>query len=863
MRTSDIRKKFLDYFANLEHEVVPGSSLIPANDPTLLFTNAGMVQFKDNFLGKAKSSYNRATSCQPCIRAGGKHNDLENVGYTARHHTFFEMMGNFSFGDYFKKDAIVFAWNFITKELKIPKEKLWVTVYQDDKEAEEIWLEDIGVPADRLSRCGEKDNFWSMGDIGPCGPCSEIFYDHGEHVQGGPPGTPEEDGDRYVEIWNLVFMQFDRSADGTLKPLPKPSVDTGMGLERVAAVMQGVTNNYDIDLFKDLIVKIKDKINIMNPSEVSLRVIADHLRSCSFLVMDGICPSNEGRGYVLRRIIRRAIRHGHKLGVSGYFFAELVPLLVDAMGDTYHKLKEKADFISHTFKKEEEQFAKTIDQGMQILSKVLLNAQKEISGEVAFTLYDTYGFPVDLTADIAREHNLTVNMSEFEQRMQKQKDMARSANKFGAKESISTNSSSEFVGYQSNESSSKILDIFINEKKESEATINQDAILVLDRTPLYAESGGQVGDIGIINNDQGEFVVSDTQKCDDAILHIGKVTRGTFSIGDNVKSIYDSDNRDSIRKNHSATHLLHAALRQVLGDHVFQKGSIVDSKRLRFDFSNPSPLTKEQIKEIEIIVNKQVSYNTEVRTSIMSFEEAKESGAMALFGEKYEEDVRVLAMGVDNYSVELCGGTHVQRTGDIGFFKIVSEGGVAAGVRRIEAVTGEEAMRLVVSSFDLIDDIASKLKTKPLSIESKLDSLLSGYKEQEKKISQLQKQLLSGGSSGSDTIKDISGTKVLVNTLPVGDAKALREAIDNYKNKHKSIVVVLSVVNDDKVSIAVGVTKDLSSKINAGKLANHVASQVDGKGGGRPEMAMAGGNDPTKLDIAMNSVYDWVKDNIS
>jgi len=806
MRTSDIRKLFLEYFKGHHHSVVPGSSLVPINDPTLLFINAGMVQFKDTFLGQDERPYSRATSCQPCLRAGGKHNDLENVGYTARHHTFFEMLGNFSFGDYFKEDAIKFAWEFITKTLKLPKDKLWITVYEEDSDAERIWLEDIGIDQDRLSRCGAKDNFWSMGDVGPCGPCSEIFYDHGEHIAGGPPGSPDEDGDRYVEIWNLVFMQYNRDKSGNLTPLPKPSVDTGMGLERVAAVMQGVTNNYDIDLFKELISGIAEEISVKDTTSVSLRVIADHLRSCSFLIVDGVLPSNEGRGYVLRRIIRRAIRHGNKLGVQGEFFNKLVPILVDIMGRDYPKLVECQNEIINTFVQEEKQFARTIEQGMQILNKVLEGASSEISGEIAFMLYDTYGFPVDLTADVAREHELSVNIEEFTAMMQKQKDMARSANTFSAKEQLATKTSSE-----------------------------------------------------------NKFTETDTQKSRNAILHIGMVSQGEFKVGQKVSAEHNLENRDSIRRNHSATHLLHAALRKILGEHVFQKGSIVDSNRLRFDFSNPNPVSKKQLDDIQDMVNEHVLANTLINTDVMSFDDAKLSGAMALFGEKYDTDVRVLSMGKDKFSVELCGGTHAQRTGDIGFCKITSESGVASGVRRIEAITGVKAQEFVLDSINNLEYLAKLLKTKPGNARQKLEQVLEHNKVQEKTINKLQKQLLSGGASNDveSKIKQVVGVKVLVDILPVGDVKTLRETVDSYKNKFKPAVVVLALVNEDKVNIAVGVTKDLTDKLNAGKLANFVAEKIDGKGGGRNDMAMAGGNSPQKLATAMDSVYDWVSNSLS
>ncbi|MBT6539431.1 MAG: alanine--tRNA ligase [Francisellaceae bacterium] len=865
MRTSDIRKLFLEYFKGHHHSVVPGSSLVPINDPTLLFINAGMVQFKDTFLGQDERPYSRATSCQPCLRAGGKHNDLENVGYTARHHTFFEMLGNFSFGDYFKEDAIKFAWEFITKTLKLPKDKLWITVYEEDSDAERIWLEDIGIDQDRLSRCGAKDNFWSMGDVGPCGPCSEIFYDHGEHIAGGPPGSPDEDGDRYVEIWNLVFMQYNRDKSGNLTPLPKPSVDTGMGLERVAAVMQGVTNNYDIDLFKELISGIAEEISVKDTTSVSLRVIADHLRSCSFLIVDGVLPSNEGRGYVLRRIIRRAIRHGNKLGVQGEFFNKLVPILVDIMGRDYPKLVECQNEIINTFVQEEKQFARTIEQGMQILNKVLEGASSEISGEIAFMLYDTYGFPVDLTADVAREHELSVNIEEFTAMMQKQKDMARSANTFSAKEQLATKTSSEFQGYKKNITETTVAEIFIAEKSCVSIHQGDKGVLILSASSFYAESGGQVGDIGTIHVGENKFTVTDTQKSRNAILHIGMVSQGEFKVGQKVSAEHNLENRDSIRRNHSATHLLHAALRKILGEHVFQKGSIVDSNRLRFDFSNPNPVSKKQLDDIQDMVNEHVLANTLINTDVMSFDDAKLSGAMALFGEKYDTDVRVLSMGKDKFSVELCGGTHAQRTGDIGFCKITSESGVASGVRRIEAITGVKAQEFVLDSINNLEYLAKLLKTKPGNARQKLEQVLEHNKVQEKTINKLQKQLLSGGASNDveSKIKQVVGVKVLVDILPVGDVKTLRETVDSYKNKFKPAVVVLALVNEDKVNIAVGVTKDLTDKLNAGKLANFVAEKIDGKGGGRDDMAMAGGNSPQKLATAMDSVYDWVSNSLS
>jgi len=863
MNTAELRAAFLDFFGSKHHTVVPSSSLVPGNDPTLLFTNAGMVQFKDLFLGLETRDYTRATSSQRCVRAGGKHNDLENVGFTARHHTFFEMLGNFSFGDYFKRDAIKYAWEFVTQVLKLPPERLWVTVFQDDDEAANIWINEIGVDPNRLSRCGEKDNFWAMGDTGPCGPCTEIFYDHGPEIPGGPPGSPDADGDRYIEIWNLVFMQYNRDVNGTLTKLPKPSVDTGMGLERVAAIMQGVHNNYDIDLFKNIITKTAMMFEISDTNNKSLRVIADHLRACAFLIADGVVPSNEGRGYVLRRIMRRAIRHGHKLGINQTFFYKLVPLLVKEMGVAFPELVREQKNIERIFKQEEQQFEKTLDLGLKILEQAINNIDGTvIPGDTVFMLYDTYGFPVDLTADIAREHNLTLDIVGFDKAMAQQKARARSASQFNAKQQgLVTTTTTEFTGYEKLSDTAKIIEIFKDGVAVTQLLPHEVGFIILDRTPFYAESGGQVGDIGTIENKHGtEFLVLDTVKFSAAHAHYGENLGVTINMGDSVTAAVVADRRMKIKANHSATHLLHAALRKILGPHVQQKGSVVDPERLRFDFSHSLPLTAQQIIAIENLVNEKIQENLAADIKVMSTKEAMESGAMALFGEKYGDKVRVLTMG-DGFSVELCGGTHTGRTGDIGLFKITSEAGIAAGVRRIEAITGMTAVAWVQEQAAFIQRIAETIKTSPAEIEHRLEQLNTKIKTLEKQTTKLQADL-AGGSGAKDLLseaREIEGIKVMSAVLPAGDAKSLRDAVDRFKQKLGSSVVVLGVSEDNKVSLVAGVSKDCVNKIHAGELINSVALQVGGKGGGRADMAQAGGDQPENLAVALNSVYAWVE----
>lgn len=863
MNTAELRSTFLDFFESKHHTIVTSSSLVPGDDPTLLFTNAGMVPFKDLFLGSETRAYTRATSSQRCVRAGGKHNDLENVGFTARHHTFFEMLGNFSFGDYFKRDAIQYAWEFVTQVLKLPKDRLWVTVFYDDDEAADIWINEIGVDPKRLSRCDEKDNFWAMGDTGPCGPCSEIFYDHGPEIAGGPPGSPDADGDRYIEIWNLVFMQYNRDANGTLNKLPKPSVDTGMGLERVAAIMQGVHNNYDIDLFKNIINKTAMMFNITDTSNKSLRVIADHLRSCAFLIVDGVVPSNEGRGYVLRRIMRRAIRHGHKLGINQTFFYKLVPLLVKEMGVAFPELVREQKSIERIFKQEEQQFEKTLDLGLKILEQVINNLKDTvISGDTVFMLYDTYGFPVDLTADIAREHNLTLDIAGFDKAMAQQKSRARGASQFNAKQQgLVTNTVTEFTGYEKLADTAKVVELFKDGKSVAELLPHEVGFIVLDRTPFYAESGGQVGDIGVIENTHGaEFLVLDTVKFSAAHAHYGENLGVTIKTGAAVTAAVAADRRTKIKANHSATHLLHAALRKILGTHVQQKGSVVDAERLRFDFSHSLPLTKRQIIDVENLVNEKIQENLAANIKVMSTKEAIENGAMALFGEKYGDKVRVLTMG-DDFSVELCGGTHTGRTGDIGLFKILSEAGISAGVRRIEAITGMTAVAWVQDQEAYIQRIAETMKTSPSELEHRLQQLNTKIKTLEKQTVKLQADLASG-SGAKDLLseaREIEGIKVISAVLPAGDAKSLRDVVDKFKQKLGSSVVVLGVKEDGKVSLVAGVSKDCVNKINAGELINSVAMQVGGKGGGRADMAQAGGDQPENLAVALNSVYAWVE----
>ncbi|MCX4189420.1 alanine--tRNA ligase [Methylophaga sp. OBS3] len=861
MKTSaEIRKLFLDFFASKGHEIVASSPLVPANDPTLLFTNAGMVQFKELFLGQETRKYTRATTTQRCVRAGGKHNDLENVGYTARHHTFFEMLGNFSFGDYFKREAIQYAWEFLTVTLALPPEKLWVTVFEEDDEAADIWLKEIGIDPQRFSRIGAKDNFWSMGDTGPCGPCSEIFYDHGADVAGGPPGTPEEDGDRYIEIWNLVFMQFDRSADGTLTPLPKPSVDTGMGLERLAAVLQHQHNNYDIDLFQRLIKAITDLAGISDTSHTSARVVADHIRSCAFMITDGVQPSNEGRGYVLRRIIRRAIRHGHKLGLKEAFFYKLVAPLVAEMGDAFPELAKAQPLVERALKLEEERFADTLDNGLKILDQAIdAMADKEIPGETVFLLYDTYGFPIDLTADIARERDLTIDIAGFERHMEAQRNRARSASQFGGglSESLVIDGETVFTGYDHTQQEGKITAILVDGENVAQLHAGQQGIIVLDNTPFYAESGGQVGDLGEINSAGAHFTVTDTRKQGKAFTHIGDCKHGSFEVGQTVLAHVDEQNRQATALNHSATHLMHAALREVLGDHVTQKGSLVNAQRLRFDFSHFEPVTPEQLREIERLVNQQIRVNHAVETRLMPIEKARESGAMALFGEKYDDEVRVLSMG--EFSVELCGGTHVGRTGDIGVFKILSEVGIASGVRRIEAVTGDTALNYIEDSENRLRKISDLVKAKAENVEDKTAQLVQRTRQLEKELESLKAKLAS--SAGQDLAaeaKDIQGVKVLAAKLDGVDAKALRDAVDQLKNKLGSTAIVLATVEDSKITLIAGVSKDQTAKIRAGDLVAHVATQVGGKGGGRPDMAQGGGSEPENLSKALDSVTDWV-----
>ncbi|OWO83535.1 alanine--tRNA ligase [Photorhabdus luminescens] len=868
--TAEIRQAFLDFFHTKGHQIVPSSSLAPNNDPTLLFTNAGMNQFKDVFLGQDKRFYSRATTAQRCVRAGGKHNDLENVGYTARHHTFFEMLGNFSFGDYFKHDAISYAWELLTGKdwFNLPKEKLWVTVYQTDDEAYDIWKNEIGIPAERIIRIGDNkgapyasDNFWQMGDTGPCGPCTEIFYDHGEHIWGGPPGSPEEDGDRYIEIWNIVFMQFNRHADGTMEPLPKPSVDTGMGLERIAAVLQHVNSNYEIDLFRDLITVVANVTGDTDDlSNKSLRVIADHIRSCAFLICDGVVPSNENRGYVLRRIIRRAIRHGNMLGAKDTFFYKLVAPLIDVMGAAGEELKRQQTIVEQILKTEEEQFARTLERGLQLLDDELAKLSGDIlDGETAFRLYDTYGFPVDLTADVCRERNISVDEAGFAAAMENQRRRARESSGFGTdyNELIKVDERSDFSGYDHNEQQAIVTAIFRNGESVNQIQAGEEAIVILDKTAFYAESGGQIGDSGILSNTDCAFCVIDTQKYGQAIGHIGKLEKGTLSVDHNINAVIDIERRDAIRLNHSATHLLHAALRQILGEHVSQKGSLVNDKYLRFDFSHFEAMKPEQIRQVEDLVNAEVRQNSPVVTELMDLEAAKTKGAMALFGEKYEEQVRVLSMG--NFSTELCGGTHTNRTGDIGLFRIIAESGTAAGIRRIEAITGKKALESVHQQVDLIQDIAQLVKSDIHSLSEKVRVTLDRTKALEKELQQLKDQQAAQESSSlASKAKEVKGVKLLVSQLSNTEPKMLRTMVDDLKNQLDSAIIVLSTISDDKVSLIVGVTKDLTAKIKAGELISSVAQQIGGKGGGRPDMAQAGGSDVEALPSALDSVEEWV-----
>ncbi len=870
--SAELRRAFLDFFRERGHEIVPSSPLVPANDPTLLFTNAGMVQFKDVFLGLERRPYTRAASCQRCLRAGGKHNDLENVGYTARHHTFFEMLGNFSFGDYFKREAIAWAWEFLTGVLGIDPQRLWVTVYEDDDEAARIWLEEIGVDPARFRRIGDKpgapryesDNFWSMGDTGPCGPCSEIFYDHGPELPGGPPGSPDADGDRYVEIWNLVFMQYNRQPDGTLEPLPRPSVDTGMGLERLAAVMQGVHSNYDTDIFRHLIAAAARLAGVEDTGSSSLRVIADHIRASAFLVVDGVVPSNEGRGYVLRRIIRRAARHGHKLGLREPFLWRLVEPLVEVMGEAYPELVEGRERAERTIRREEERFAETLEQGLRILDQELARLEgRTIPGELVFRLYDTYGFPTDLLRDVALERGLELDLAGFEREMARQRERARAASRFEtdyAAPAALEGCTSEFVGYERLEEEATVVKLLKDGREVERLGLGEEGAVILDRTPFYAESGGQVGDRGWITADGGaEFEVRDTQRVGGAHAHLGVVRAGALAVGQRVRARVDEAARRATALNHSATHLLHAALRRVLGPHVQQKGSLVAPDRLRFDFSHDAPLTREQIEAVERLVNEQIRRNAEVRAEVRPYEEAVAAGAMALFGEKYGDEVRVLSIG--DFSVELCGGTHVRRAGDIGLFKIVSESGVAAGVRRIEAVTGERALRWVEENEERLQRVAELLRGRPEEADEKLRQLLERQRRLERELERLRQRLAAGGAGDlAAHVVEVEGVKVLAARLDGADAKALRSAVDQWKARLGSAVVVLGTAGEDgKVRLAAGVTDDLTGRLKAGELVNEVAARVGGRGGGRADFAQAGGTDAARLDEALAAVPGLVR----
>jgi alanyl-tRNA synthetase len=860
---AEIRSAFLDYFARQGHSVIASSSLVPGNDPTLLFTNAGMVQFKDVFLGKDPRPYVRAATSQRCVRAGGKHNDLENVGYTARHHTFFEMLGNFSFGDYFKRDAIRFAWDLLTRELGIDPKRLWVTVYQDDDEAEKLWIEEIGVPKDRLTRLGEKSNFWAMGDTGPCGPCSEIFFDHGPHIPGGPPGSPDEDGDRYVEIWNLVFMQYERSADGTLTPLPKPSVDTGMGLERICAVMQGVQSNYDIDLFKHLIGATAKLLGNTDLSSPSLRVIADHIRACSFLVADGVTPSNEGRGYVLRRIMRRAMRHGHKFGAPPTFFAELLPALVEVMGAAYPVLKQKQSFIRDVLLKEGEQFARTLATGMALLDTAIagLKGSKTVDGETVFKLHDTYGFPPDLTADVLRERGLAADMDGYEREMDAQRERARAASRFGVdmRGGPDLGTTTDFSGYDHINGESRIAALLKNGIPVETLAPGDEGEVVLERTPFYAESGGQVGDTGELSAGSARFAVSDTRKRGAAFAHIGKLAGAALKVGDSVAASIDNARRERIKRNHTATHLLHAALREVLGNHVQQKGSLVAPDRLRFDFAHFQPVTADELRRIERRVNEEIRANLDGQIASMPYDDAVASGAIALFGEKYGDVVRVLRLG--DFSVELCGGTHVHRTGDIGLLKIISEGGVAAGVRRIEAVTGEGAYDYISQTEELLKNVAGLVRGTRDDVVQRVQEGQEQVRALEKQLRQLKDKLASGqGTDLAAGAVDINGVKVVATQVEGADATALRNAVDQLKERLKSAVIVLASSGDaNRISLVAGVTADLTSRVKAGDIVGAVAAQIGGKGGGRADFAQAGGTNAAALPAALASVRDLVQ----
>lgn len=861
--TAQIRQAFLDFFADKGHQKVSSSSLVPGDDPTLLFTNAGMNQFKDVFLGTEQRKYTRAVSSQRCVRAGGKHNDLENVGYTARHHTFFEMLGNFSFGDYFKHQAIGYAWSFLTEELKLPKDKLLVTVYSEDDEAFDIWHKDIGLPKDKIIRIATSDNFWSMGDTGPCGPCSEVFYDHGEHIWGGPPGSPEEDGDRFIEIWNLVFMQFNRQANGDMQPLPKPSIDTGMGLERISAILQNVHSNYEIDIFQNLIKATADLVGTTSLDDKSLRVVADHIRSCSFLITDGVMPSNEGRGYVLRRIIRRAVRHGNKLGANGVFFYKLVGALAQEMGDAYPELNEQRAIIEKVLRVEEEQFSRTLERGMLILNDTLAELDgKVVPGDVVFKLYDTYGFPADLTNDVAREKGLSIDEEGFDQAMAEQRKRAQKASQFDLdyNEQLRSDLESVFVGYEQEKNTAQVREIFFQGESVNELASGEKGTLILDESPFYAESGGQAGDIGVLASETGDFTVTDTVKLGKAIAHKGIAT-STIAVGDKVEAKVDGKRRHAIKLNHSATHLMHAALKSILGEHVNQKGSLVQAERLRFDFSHFEAMNKQQIAAVETMVNEQILANHALQTQLMGLEQAKEAGAMALFGEKYDDDVRVVSMG--GFSMELCGGTHVARTGDIGLFKIISESGIASGVRRIEAVTGLNALQHVQQQASELSSISGVLKTDVSTVGDRVTQLLEQTKILEKEVTRLKQEIAS--SAGSDLlsqINEINGVKVLSYHLQGIESGALRSIIDDLKNQIGSGVILLGVANNDKVSLIAGVTKDLTQKVKAGELVNFVAQQVGGKGGGRPDMAQAGGSQPENLDSAIASVAGWLQERL-
>ncbi len=861
--SAELRDQFLKYFESHGHTIVASSPLVPANDPTLLFTNAGMVQFKDVFLGTEKRNYLRATTAQRCVRAGGKHNDLENVGYTARHHTFFEMLGNFSFGEYFKKEAIHYAWDFLTNVVGLPPERLWVTVYAEDDEAAEVWLDDIGIDPERFTRISTSDNFWSMGDTGPCGPCSEIFYDHGPEIEGGPPGTPEEDGDRYIEIWNLVFMQYNRDESGEMTPLPKPSVDTGMGLERLAAVLQNVHNNYEIDLFKSLIEAAGKLTGTRDLENKSLRVIADHIRSCAFLIVDGVLPSNEGRGYVLRRIIRRAARHGHQLGCKKPFFYQLVAALDDEMGDAYPELRQHRGHVERVLHKEEQRFAETLEQGMRILEDAIAAMQGDvIDGETVFKLYDTYGFPVDLTADVAREKNLQIDQAGFEKAMQAQRERARASSQFNASGSafkLGDYPATRFLGYERYTAEAKVIAILQRDEAIDQLENGDRAVVILDQTPFYAESGGQVGDVGFIRvGDETEFEVSDTQKQNDVYLHVGHLRNGELSLGDEVTGAIDEGYRRAVMLNHSATHLMHAALRKVLGTHVQQKGSLVAADRLRFDFSHYQPLERDEIIAIEQWVNDQIRGNLETRTETMDMEAAKQAGAIALFGEKYGDVVRVLRIGSD--SVELCGGTHVPRAGDIGLFKIVLETGIASGVRRIEAVTGETAVQRFIDSEAKLETAANKLKASRDDVLQRIEQLQASNRALEKQLEAIKsRQAAQTGGDLASQAKEVKGIKVLAASLDGANVKTLRDTVDQLKNKLGAAAVVLASNDNGKLSIIAGVTRAESEKIRAGDLANMVAEQCGGRGGGRADMAQAGGNQPENLDAALASVVPWVE----